>query len=49
MKVPASEPAVLVQCALQPNARLPQDGPADWKQVLDSDEDGFAVHVMVKS
>ena len=48
MKVPASSPAVLVQCTLQPDAGLPLNESRDWKQVLDSDEDGYAVTVMVK-
>ena len=49
MKVPASGPAVMVQCTLQPEAPRPQHGPDGWKQVLDSNEDGYAVRVLVKS
>ncbi len=47
--VPASAPAVLVQCTLQPEANLPRNESRDWKLVLDNNEDGCAVRVMVKS
>ena len=48
MQVPASAPGLLVECTLQPAACLPQDLPSGWKQVLDNNEDGYAVRVLVK-
>jgi hypothetical protein len=49
MHVPASAPTLRVECTLQPDARLPQNTPSGWKQVLDNKEDGYAVRVLVKS
>jgi maltooligosyltrehalose trehalohydrolase len=48
MLLPAVEPTLRVEATLQSGARLWQDGPAGWKQVLDSNEDGYAVRVLVK-
>lgn len=49
MQVPSSAPTVLVYCAMLAHARLPQDTQPGWKQVLDNDEDGYAVRVLVKT
>jgi maltooligosyltrehalose trehalohydrolase len=51
MQVPAAAPALLVECNLQPDARLPQnhDRAEAWKQVLDNNQDGYAVRVFAKA
>ena len=49
MQVPASAPVLQLECTLQPDARLPQDAPnGSWKQVLDSNADGYAARVLIK-
>ncbi len=48
MLVPAVGPTLRIEATLQSGGRLWQDGPAGWKQVLDSNEDGYAVRVLVK-
>ena len=47
MRVPATNPKVVVQAALERGKRLPQvqDG---WRDALFSDEDGYAVRVWVR-
>jgi maltooligosyltrehalose trehalohydrolase len=49
MQVPATAPLLLVQCTLQPDAHLPHDSEGDWKQVLDNNQDGYAVRVLAKA
>ncbi len=44
MTVPAKQPAILVQAALQPGAVLPPP-PEGWREAACSDEDGYAVRV----
>jgi maltooligosyltrehalose trehalohydrolase len=48
MLVPAVEPTLRIEAALQPDTRLLRDGPAGWKHVLDSNQDGQTVRVLVK-
>lgn len=49
MLVPASGPTLRVQCSLQAGADVLEDAPSGWKQVLDNNEDGYAVRVWLKS
>ena len=49
MQVPAASPTLLVECTLQPDARLSQHDPHGWEQVLDSNEDGYAVRVLERN
>jgi maltooligosyltrehalose trehalohydrolase len=49
MEIPASQPALMVQCTLQPHAALPHEAPPGRKQVLDSTEGGYAVRVLVNN
>ncbi len=49
MLVSAVEPTLRIEATLLPEARLTQDGPPGWKQVLDNNEDGYAVRVLAKS
>ncbi len=48
MQVPARVATILVQAALQPGALLPEVGYAGWREVLRSDDDGYAVRVFVQ-
>jgi maltooligosyltrehalose trehalohydrolase len=49
MKVPASKPGLMVECTLQSDVPLPPSPVSGWKQVLDNDEDGYAVRVLVSN
>jgi maltooligosyltrehalose trehalohydrolase len=49
MRVPATKPTLVLECTLQTGAGLPQDTASAWKQVLDNNEDGYAIRVFVTS
>jgi maltooligosyltrehalose trehalohydrolase len=48
MQVPARDPKVLVQAALQRGEKLPVPNEA-WQEILRSDEDGYDVSVFIRS
>lgn len=48
MRVPAQEPKLLVQAALQRGANLPQTEVSGWHEVLRSEDDCYAVSIFLK-
>jgi maltooligosyltrehalose trehalohydrolase len=49
MRVPTLKPGLLVNCTLRLDATLPPHPGSEWKQVLDNDEDGYAVRVLASN
>lgn len=48
MQVPATNPKITVQAALERGKSLPENQDSSWRDVLSSDEDGSAVRVQVR-
>jgi maltooligosyltrehalose trehalohydrolase len=49
MRVPATHPKIMVQAALERGRPLPEVGDAHGREVLFSNEDGYAVRVLVRA
>ncbi len=47
MRVPAKNPALIVQAALQPGWALPKP-PSGWRQVLQAGDDGYEIKVLAR-
>jgi maltooligosyltrehalose trehalohydrolase len=48
MELPAGGPLLRVETALERGAKLPEKRDGEWSRLLRSDEDGYAVRVLVK-
>jgi maltooligosyltrehalose trehalohydrolase len=48
MQVPATNPKIVVRTALERGKSLPEDQASRWRDLLSSDEDGYAVSIQVR-
>jgi maltooligosyltrehalose trehalohydrolase len=48
MQIPPNQPKLMLLASLQPGAKLPDLGDSAWREVLQSEDDGYQIKVLVK-